>query len=211
MFTGIVEEVGHVVSLSSGRLAIAAATVLGGTKPGDSILVNGACLTVTALEADAFWVDVVPETFRRTNLGDLASGSRVNLERAAPVGGRLGGHIVQGHIEGTATIVELRPDSVDGLMVYYQPPPDLMRYIVGKGFIAVDGASLTVVGCDGQRFWVTLIPFTRLHTNLAERRPGDRVNIETDIVARYVERFIGFGPPAAAPETALPARVPDIP
>ncbi|MSQ26559.1 MAG: riboflavin synthase [Dehalococcoidia bacterium] len=200
MFTGIVEEVGQVVSLSGGRLAIGAATVLGGTKLGDSILVNGACLTVTTLESDAFWVDVVSETFRRTNLGDLSSGSRVNLERAAPVDGRLGGHIVQGHIEGTAEIVELRPDGADGLMVYYRPPSDLMRYIVGKGFIAVDGASLTVVGCDGQRFWVTLIPFTRLHTNLGERRSGDRVNIETDIVARYVERFIGFATPPASAE-----------
>ncbi len=192
MFTGIVEEVGRVVALDRSRLTIGAATVLGGTKVGGSILVNGACLTVTEVDGRTFTVDVVPETFRRTNLADLQPGHAVNLERATPVDGRLGGHIVQGHVEATAEVLELQPDGSDGLMVHYGPPAELMRYIVGKGFIAIDGASLTVVGCDGRRFWVTLIPFTRSHTNLAERRPGDRVNIETDIVARSVERFMAF-------------------
>ena len=189
MFTGIVEEIGYLKSLQNGLLTIQAGTVLEGTKVGDSIAVNGACLTVTDLLADGFSVHAVPETLRRTNLSMLRPGDGVNLERALPVDGRLGGHIVQGHVEGTGEVVSFTPDGADGLTALYRAPRPLMRYVVPKGFIAIDGASLTVVDCTDDTFWVTLIPYTRDHTNPAARRPGDAVNLETDIVARYVERL----------------------
>lgn len=189
MFTGIVEELGGVRSLERGVLTIGAKTVLDGTRIGDSISVNGACLTVTSLLPDGFTVDVVPETLRKTNLGQVGPGDAVNLERALAVGDRFGGHIVQGHVEGTAELDSYAPDEPDGLIARYRAPASLMRYIVPKGFIAVDGASLTVVDCGDAWFTIALIPFTREHTNLARRRPGDAVNIETDIVARYVERL----------------------
>ncbi|MBI2885744.1 MAG: riboflavin synthase [Chloroflexi bacterium] len=189
MFTGIVEEVGVVRSFVEGDLTIQARLVLEGAKLGDSITVNGACLTVTALHPDAFTVHTVPETLRRTNLSELKPGDPVNLERALAVGDRMGGHIVQGHIEGTAEVVSYTPDGADGLTARFRAPKALMRYIVPKGFIAVDGASLTVVDCADDSFTVTLIPFTREHTNLAAHSPGGRVNLETDIIARYVERL----------------------
>ena len=189
MFTGIVEEIGYLKSLQNGLLTIQAGTVLEGTKVGDSIAVNGACLTVTYLLPDGFSVHAVPETLRRTNLSMLRPGDGVNLERAVPVDGRLGGHIVQGHVEGTGEVLSFTPDGADGLTALYRAPRALMRYVVPKGFIAIDGASLTVVDCTDHTFWVTLIPYTRDHTNLAARRPGDAVNLETDIVARYVERL----------------------
>lgn len=189
MFTGIVEEVGQVRSFQDGVLTIQAKTVLPDTKVGDSVAVNGACLTVTRLLPSGFAVDVVPETLRKTNLGQLQPGAGVNLERAIAVGDRLGGHIVQGHVEGTAEIVSFTPDGADGLMAVYRAPRALMRYIVPKGFVAVDGVSLTVVDCKDDTFSVTLIPFTREQTNLTAYRPGDRVNLETDIIARYVERL----------------------
>lgn len=197
MFTGIVEEVGRVQSLDRGRLMIAAATVLQGTRLGDSILVNGVCLTATDLGPAGFSADVVPETVRRTNLGALRPGDAVNLERALPVDGRLGGHIVQGHIEATTELMATAPDGADGVMYHFRTPPDLAPYIVAKGFIAIDGVSLTVVACNKERFMVTLIPFTRGHTNLGARTPGDTVNLETDIVARYVERFLQVRQPPA--------------
>lgn len=192
MFTGIVEEVGTVDSMEGGRLAVGASLVLEGTRVGDSINVNGTCLTVVSLDADGFAVDVVPETLRRTNLGALRAGDRVNLERAMAADGRFGGHMVQGHIEGTAEALRYEPDGVDGMMAYYQAPAELSRYIVAKGFIAIDGASLTVVAIAGDEFSVTLIPFTREHTNLGDRKPGDRVNLETDVLARYVERLLNL-------------------
>jgi len=195
VFTGIVEEVGSVRAVTAGRIALAATIVLEGTGLGDSILVNGVCLTAAEVTAEGFSADVVPETFRRTNLGALRPGHPVNLERALPVTGRLGGHIVQGHIEGTAELVGLVPDGADGVIYRFRPPPGLLPYIVSKGFIAIDGVSLTVVECAASEFSVTLIPFTRSHTNLGARRPGDTVNLETDIVARYVERFLQFLPP----------------
>lgn len=189
MFTGIVEEVGQVRSFRDGVLDIQAKTVLEGTKIGDSVAVNGACLTVTSLQHDGFTMHVVPETLRKTNLGDLRPGDGVNLERAIALGDRLGGHIVQGHIEGTGELVTCTPDGSDGVLARYKAPKALLRYIVAKGFIAVDGVSLTIIDATSEAFSVTLIPFTREHTNLATRRPGDRVNLETDIVARYVERL----------------------
>ncbi len=190
MFTGIVEEVGVVVSMESGRLTVSAAQVLEGTREGDSISVNGACLTVTSLSRGRFSADVVPETLKRTNLGLLRGGERVNLERAMPAGGRFGGHMVQGHVEGTGEVVRFEQDGAGGLVARYRVSPELARYIVPKGFIAVDGASLTVVELRAKEFSVALIPFTRDHTNLGDRAPGDQVNLETDVVARYVERLL---------------------
>lgn len=188
MFTGIVEEVGAVRTSDQGRLTIAAHTVMPTLELGGSISVNGACLTVTKLEPDAFTVDVVPETLRRTNLGDLSVKSPVNLERPLRADGRLDGHIVQGHVDGTGTISEISADG-EALMVRMDVPPQVARYVVEKGFIAVDGVSLTVVHCDEMGFSVTVIPHTRDHTIFGSRRVGDAVNIEIDILAKYVERL----------------------
>ncbi len=189
MFTGIVEEVGTVAAVREGGLAIRAATVLSDAHVGDSICINGVCLTVTAIKGDTFTVDTVPETLRRSNLGDLRAGDPVNLERALLPSTRMGGHFVQGHIEGTGTLVEQRPDG-DAWLLRFEVPPELARYIVEKGFIAVDGISLTVVSRDAHSFVVTVIPFTRTHTNLGTRTVGDRVNLETDILAKYVEQLV---------------------
>jgi riboflavin synthase len=189
MFTGIVEEVGRVKRRSRSGLEIEARQVLEGTKLGDSICINGVCLTVVELDGASFRVDTVPETLRRTNLGDLSSGDPVNLERALAADGRMGGHFVQGHVEGTATIASIDPDD-DGLLVRFEAAPELMRYVVEKGFITIDGASLTVVDRDEHSLRVTLIPFTREHTNLSSKGVGDRVNIETDILAKYIERLL---------------------
>jgi len=187
MFTGIVEEIGRVRSMPVGGLTIDANVVLDGMKLGDSICVNGACLTITTFDKQGFTVDTVPETLRRTNLGALRPGAWVNLERALPVDGRLGGHVVQGHVEGTAEVVSLTPDGSNGVMARFRAPDSLMRFIVAKGFIAIDGVSLTVVDCEYSTFSVTLIPFTREHTNLGKRQAGEQVNLETDVLARYVQ------------------------
>ncbi len=188
MFTGIVEEVGRAASAPNGELFIHAATVLEGTKLGDSIAVNGACLTVTRLGLDGFAVDLAPETLRRTNLGALTGGAAVNLERSLEFGGRVGGHLVQGHVDGVATIERITPEG-NASIVRFQLPGKLARYVTEKGFIAVEGVSLTVVGAGDDWFSVTLIPFTGEHTNLGTKTPGDPVNIEVDILAKYVERL----------------------
>lgn len=189
MFTGIIEELGTVKEASPKELTIAASRVLEGTAPGDSISVNGACLTVIHLTRDSFTVDIMPETQRRTNLGSVRRGDKVNLERSMPLGGRLGGHLVQGHVDSTGKVQSLTPEG-EALLVRYQAPPEIMRYVVSKGFIAVDGASLTVADRDAQSFTVSLVGFTRQHTNLDSRRPGEMVNLEVDIVAKYVERLV---------------------
>ena len=155
---------------------------------GDSIAVNGACLTVTEYDAASFAVDVVPETLRRTNLGALTAGSRVNLERSMPASGRFGGHMVQGHVDGTGVVRSISADG-DALMMAFEASPWVMRYAVEKGFIAVDGTSLTIVHCDNFSFSVTLIPHTQANTVLGDKRVGDSVNLEADIVAKYVERL----------------------
>jgi riboflavin synthase len=188
MFTGIVEEVGTVRQASVRQLTISASKVLEGSQLGDSIAVNGTCLTITRIEKDSFSVEVMPETLRRTNLGQLRSGHQVNLERALSLGARLGGHLVQGHVDATGRVLMLTPEA-DALLVRYWAPPEVMRYIVPKGFIAVDGVSLTVVDCDATFFQVALVGFTREHANLAQRRPGDLVNLEVDIIAKYVEHL----------------------
>ena len=188
MFTGIVEEVGTVRAAGQGRLAITACKVMPTLEIGGSISVNGTCLTVTVLEADEFSVDVVPETLRRTNLGLLNPNSPVNLERPLRADGRLDGHIVQGHVDGTGTIGGISDDG-EALMVRIETPAQLAQYVVEKGFIAVDGVSLTVVHCDEAGFSVTVIPHTRDHTIFGSRSVGDAVNIEIDILAKYVERL----------------------
>jgi riboflavin synthase len=190
MFTGIVEEIGTIKQASAGQLTIAADKVLEGSQLGDSIDVNGTCLTMTRIDKESFSIEVMPETLRRTNLGQLRSGNQVNLERALCLGGRLGGHLVQGHVDATGRVLTLTPEA-DALKVRYGAPPEVMRYIVSKGFIAVDGVSLTVVDCDDTSFQVSLVGFTRSHTILAKRRPGDLVNLEVDIIAKYVERLTG--------------------
>lgn len=189
MFTGIVEEVGTVADTPPGGLVIRARTVLEATRLGDSICVNGTCLTVTELTPETFRVDTVPETLRRTNLGSLKPGDPVNLERALLPTTRMGGHFVQGHVEGTGTLVEKRPDG-EAWLLRFAVEPELARYIVEKGFITVDGISLTVVARDDRSFTVTIIPFTLSHTNLGSKGVGDRVNLETDILAKYVEQLL---------------------
>lgn len=188
MFTGIVEEIGAVKAMDAGRLTIGASAVVSDVSVGDSIAVNGACLTVTEYDASSFAVDVVPETLRRTNLGALTAGSRVNLERSMPASGRFGGHMVQGHVDGTGVVRSISADG-DALMVAFEASAWVMRYAVEKGFIAVDGTSLTIVHCDNFSFSVTLIPHTQANTVLGDKRVGDSVNLEADIVAKYVERL----------------------
>lgn len=200
MFTGIVEEVGKVKVVGPSRLVIGASKVLDDLKVSDSINVNGTCLTVTWRDDSSFAVDVVPETLRRTNLGSLEKDELVNLERPLALSDRLGGHIVQGHVDATGTVEEVTAEG-DALLMRFQAPPAIMRYVVEKGFIAVDGVSLTVVNCDGRSFGVTIIPYTQQNTVLGARRAGDRVNLEADVIAKYVER-LSTGP-------RLPADVAD--
>ena len=188
MFTGIVEEVGSVARVEPTRLTVAGPKVTSDLKVSDSICVNGACLTVTALDGDTFSVDVVPETLRRTNLGALKAGDPVNLERPLALSDRLGGHVVQGHVDATAAIDAIEDDG-EALMIGFRAPTSIMRYVVEKGFVAVDGTSLTVVNCALDRFSITIIPYTRDNTVFHSRRVGDTVNIETDILAKYVERL----------------------
>jgi riboflavin synthase len=186
MFTGIVEEVGRVRTSAPGRLVVGASTVMNDLKVSDSVSLNGVCLTVTARDAEAFSVDVVPETLRRSNLGLLREGDPVNLERPLAADGRYGGHIVQGHVDATVTVESIEVEE-EALLMKFQAPKSVMRYVVEKGFIAIDGTSMTVVNCDIQSFVVTVIPYTRENTVLGERKVGDRVNLEVDIIAKYVE------------------------
>ena len=189
MFTGIVEEVGRVLEASPHRLVTGAATVTSDLKQGDSIAVNGACLTVIERTPHSFAVDLSEETLTRTNLGRLAPGSPVNLERALAVGGRMGGHVVQGHVDEVGAILELGgPPEACTLRVGVSAA--LARYVVVKGFIAVEGISLTVTEAPGTAFSVAVIPYTLAQTNLRALRPGAPVNLEADIMAKYVERLL---------------------
>ena len=195
MFTGIVEEVGQVKSLErplpvgGGKLAVRAAKVLDNAKLGDSLAVNGACLTVVALGDSSLSVDLAPETLRRTNLGSLEPGCGVNLERPLTLTDRLGGHIVQGHVDGRGTVLSTRANGGCVLMGF-RAPKRLMPYIVEKGFVAVDGVSLTVVKKKVSSFTISVIPYTLDNTTLRERRAGDFVNLEVDILAKYVESLL---------------------
>ena len=188
MFTGIVEELGKVREASSNRLVIET-KILGKLAKGESIAVNGACLTVTASTADTFTVDLVRETVDRTNLGGLQAGDPVDLERALTPESRMGGHFVQGHVDGVGTVVEIGGPA-DDCTLRVDAPADIARYIVEKGFVAVDGISLTVTGVRDTAFSAAVIPYTMEHTVLGSRRPGDRVNLEADILAKYVERLL---------------------
>ena len=193
MFTGIIEEVGTVKSVisggSSGEIAISARTVLENTKIGDSIAVNGVCLTVTSMTGSGFTADVMPETLRRSNLGQLHIGDSVNLERAMAADGRFGGHIVSGHIDGVGTVAEMKRES-NAVWVKIAAAGDILRLIVEKGSIAIDGISLTVAEVTSRDFSVSIIPHTGSETTLLQKRIGDRVNLENDIVGKYVEKLL---------------------
>ena len=188
MFTGIIEEIGTVRDTSRNRLAFEAREVLDATRTGDSISVNGVCLTVVSLENHGFAANVMPETLRHTNLGGLHYGDPVNLERALLPGGRLGGHLVLGHVDDTGEVVSAGNEE-DARLVRISAPDRLMRYIVNKGFIAVDGVSLTIADLDDVSFAVSLVTYTMEGTTLGGRRPGDIVNLEVDILAKYVENL----------------------
>ena len=195
MFTGIIEELGTIRSLErnaeGARLVIEAGEVLGDARLGDSIAVNGCCLTVTDLGPDgtSWSADAVPETLDRTTLGTLRAGIRVNLERPVRLQDRLGGHLVQGHVDGVATITRAEPLDDGSTRLTFAAPPDLLRYVVEKGSIALDGTSLTVAALTDLGFDIAVIPHTLAHTTLGECQPGDRVNLEVDVLAKYVERL----------------------
>ncbi|MGH3569533.1 MAG: riboflavin synthase [Pseudonocardia sp.] len=197
MFTGIVEEIGEVLAVRHSAevvvLTVRGPVVTADARHGDSIAVNGVCLTVVDPDGSTdstFTVELVPETLARSSLSDVATGARVNLERAVPAGGRLGGHIVQGHVDGVTTLVSRTPGGRSE-EVRFRLPAGLARYVVEKGSIAVDGVSLTVAGVDEDGFTVALIPTTLTQTTLGSRRPGDTVTLEVDVIAKYVERLAG--------------------
>ncbi|MFJ6741715.1 riboflavin synthase [Streptomyces sp. NPDC091279] len=196
MFTGIVEELGEVTAVENlgdaSRFRLRGPVVTGGARHGDSIAVNGVCLTVVEHEGDEFTADVMAETLDRSSLGALSAGSRVNLERPTAVGARLGGHIVQGHVDGTGEVLARTP-SAHWEIVKVSLPADLARYVVEKGSITVDGISLTVVEAGPDHFTVSLIPTTLALTTLGLKQPGDPVNLEVDVVAKYVERLLAAG------------------
>jgi riboflavin synthase len=197
MFTGIVEELGTVEAVEqlgdALRLSIRAGTVLDDVRLGDSIAVNGCCLTVAALDGPVWTADVMQETLDKTSLVGAGPGDRVNLERAVTPGTRLGGHIVQGHVDGVGTVLRRSP-SEHWEVVEFSLPETLERYLVEKGSITVDGVSLTVVEAGSGSFTVSLVPETLTRTTLGLRGPGDRVNLEVDVIAKYVERLLGDRP-----------------
>lgn len=192
MFTGIIEELGTVGQMDrrpdSIKLTIQARKVLEGTQLGDSIAVNGVCLTVTSMTDSSFTADVMHETMRRSSLSDIKSGSKVNLERAMQVGGRLGGHIVSGHIDGVGHIVRIAADGI-ARVITISIPKDMEPFIVEKGSIAIDGISLTVVSVGNSQFSVSIIPHTMANTTLIDKHPGAVVNLETDVIGKYVHSF----------------------
>ena len=196
MFTGIIEEVGRVISAQSGYLVIAASDVLPEMELGGSIAVNGVCLTVTKFDTSSFSVDIMSETLKRTNLGLLHTGDGVNLERPLPLGGRLGGHLMQGHVDDTGRVASIRWQG-GAMLIRFEAAPEVVRYIVEKGFVAVDGVSLTIVAKDTSSFQVSVVDYTREHTTLGSRQEGDLVNLEVDIIAKYVEQL------SQAPNTGI--------
>jgi riboflavin synthase len=186
LFTGIVEEIGKVSLIRPNRMTVKATKVLSDVEPGSSIAVNGTCLTVTDFTANSFSVGIQPETLRRTNIGFLKVDDEVNLERAVALGGRLGGHLVQGHIDDTGKISAVRQEQKSKLMTVAVPHP-LMRYMAVKGFIAMDGLSLTIAELGADSFTVSLVEFTQNVTTIGSKKAGDVVNLEVDIIAKYVE------------------------
>ena len=189
MFTGIIEEVGHVRRSEGGELVIECRSILEDSHLGDSIAVNGVDLTVRAMDADSMTFDVMPETFRRSNLVQLAAGEAVNLERSVNATTRLSGHIVRGVVETTCTLESFTPEG-DALIARYRVDPEYLRYIVMKGPVCIDGVSLTVMARDAESFSVSLVQYTQEHTNLTRRTPGASINLETDLIARYVEQIL---------------------
>jgi riboflavin synthase len=194
VFTGIVEELGKVRAVvpnaTGAQLEIEATQVLEDARIGDSIAVNGCCLTVVVLNAGSFVVDAVQETLARTRIGDLRVGDRVNLERSVRLADRLGGHLVQGHIDGVGTLIDREAQADGSLLVRITAAPDVLRYVVYKGSIAVDGISLTVAALDETSFSIALIPHTQAVTTIGFAKGGDRVNLEVDVLAKYVERLL---------------------
>jgi len=188
VFTGIVEEMGSVASVPAGSLVIAASKVLKGMQPGGSIAINGVCLTVTDFDSKSFSVDVMPETLKRTNLGLLRTGDRVNLERPLALGGEVGGHLVQGHVDDTGRVASVTWEDA-AVLIRFEASPEVMRFIVTKGFIAVDGVSLTVATRDTGSFGISIVDYTRQHTILGSRTVGDTVNLEVDVIAKYVAQL----------------------
>jgi riboflavin synthase len=193
MFTGLVEEIGTIVALAPAdgglRVAIRAHVVTDGLAVGDSVAVDGACLTAVELHPNGFVIDAVAETLRRTTIGQAQPGDRVNLERALALGARLGGHLVQGHVDGTGAVTEARPEG-EGWVLRIEAEPALMRYVVAKGSIAVDGVSLTVASRDAAGLTIALIPHTVAATTLGPERVGSRVNLEVDLVAKYIAALV---------------------
>ncbi len=193
MFTGIVEELGTVVAIEvssdGGRLTMEAPKVSHGLNVDESVAHNGVCLTAVKVSEPRFEVDLAPETLAKTNLGQLRPGDKVCLERSVTLETRMGGHLVQGHVDGTATVVEVKPEGIQRSM-RFQAGPAIMRYVVTKGFVAVDGASLTVVDCDDKSFSIALIPHSAELTTLGSKGVGATVNVEVDMIAKYVERFV---------------------
>lgn len=193
MFTGIIEETGKIQSFKrrsdSIALTIQACKVLTDTQLGDSIAVNGVCLTVTSLTTDTFTADVMHETMRRSSLQTIGSGDTVNLERAVAVGGRLGGHLVSGHIDGTGHIMRIQPDGIANIFTI-SAAANLVHFIVEKGSVALDGVSLTVTAVGDRWFSVSLIPHTLAHTTLLSKKTGEVLNIETDIIGKYIDRLM---------------------
>jgi riboflavin synthase len=189
MFTGIVEEVGTVVEAGSGVLRIRAPHVLTDAQLGDSISINGVDLTVAEIDGDLFFANLMPETYRRSNLGDLKEGDLVNLERSVRPNDRLSGHIVRGVVEGVGSLDSMTPEG-EAIIARFLAPPELLRHMVVKGPVCIDGISLTIVAKDEESFSVSLVQYTQEHTNLVNRQPGDRINLETDIIARYVEQYV---------------------
>lgn len=195
MFTGIVEEVGTVLAIQKGRVSskvtFGGSRVFEGMRLGDSVAVNGVCLTAEALTDSSFTADVMAETLRRSSLGDLRVGSRVNMERAMPCNGRFGGHIVSGHVDATGTIANLRRED-NAVWVTVSADSRVLRYVVEKGSVALDGISLTVASVDESSFKVSVIPHTASQTTLLSKSVGDRINIECDVVGKYIERLLSF-------------------
>lgn len=203
MFTGIIEEVGVIRGIQPGakssRLTISAKKVLEGTKVGDSICTSGVCLTATTVNGDSFTVDVMAETMRRTKLGLLKVGSEVNLERALCLSTRLGGHIVSGHIDGTGTITNMERED-NAVWVTIAASPQILRYVIEKGSIAIDGISLTVATVSDSSFQVSIIPHTGAETTLLRQKVGDSVNLECDLIGKYVEKLLGMAPQKEQPK-----------
>ena len=188
MFTGIIEEIGSIISAQTNNLVISASDVLREMEVGGSIAVSGVCLTITDFISNSFSVDLMPETLKQTSLGLLTAGSEVDLERPLTLGKPLGGHLVQGHIDGSGRVTSITWDG-EAMIIRFETTPEVMRYLVKKGFIAVDGVSLTVLSRDTSSFQVSIVDFTRRHTTLGGRQVGDIVNLEVDIIAKYVEQF----------------------